>query len=480
MLIKIIHFLTLTDTDELSKCSRYDHNLVYASSFRQVISFVFSFSVFLYGSLMFLPFEQALLMSLLIALTLFTIDQAIIGSEWALKVDFFHKPWLNYFASIVFLPIRLIPRILFSVAIAFVIATIAEISLQHKAIDEVLRQEMRVLNEEYFTRVHRKEGMLEESVNTQTQDIAVLNKRIKDKQAVLINFNTDMSAKDENSLVKQLKSSSSDYSTKKKVLDENMHQLQLLGVKIAEKQQLIAHWKNEKALELTTDRGAKKGARWHHANRQIILIGLEIGALQAKVATLKLFQPIYNEQSKSSLVKRDKLRAIKLSMGGDSLQALILQRDVKKNELMKNKALIKQDMTMFKQSLKQDGLFFEIKNGPLGRYIGLNKLYNDPDYGEAAKEFSYGLKLVVILVELSPVIVMVFFSPYSFYAEHMRGKKHSLENSIPTSKLKAEVEESEKQSSLLQKEKDKVREDRLEEMLDKKFDQALDDEYKIA
>jgi len=89
----VVHFLTLTDTEVMNKCSRYDHHLMYASLLRQVVALLFSFAVFLYGAVMFLPFEQALMVSVLVAVTLFTIDQAIIGSEWTLQFNFFGYPF---------------------------------------------------------------------------------------------------------------------------------------------------------------------------------------------------------------------------------------------------------------------------------------------------------------------------------------------------------------------------------------------------
>jgi hypothetical protein len=78
----------------------------------------------------------------------------------------------------------------------------------------------------------------------------------------------------------------------------------------------------------------------------------------------------------------------------------------------------------YKTKLINDGLFYEQKSGMLVRYLALNKIHADPELGEAALLFSYMLKIFFIAIELMPVIIKLFFSPFSFYSLKMYRKMH--------------------------------------------------------
>lgn len=78
--------------------------------------------------------------------------------------------------------------------------------------------------------------------------------------------------------------------------------------------------------------------------------------------------------------------------------------------------------------LTKSGYKYDTEYGLLTRYIGLKQLHEDEEIGETAKEFSLMIKLIIILIELSAVIVAIFFSPFSFYHVKMRAKKDIIEN----------------------------------------------------
>ena len=154
---KIIAFLSLTDTDVLAESGKYDRMLAYAMVFRQVVTFAFTFLLFTYGVSLFLGMTAAVISGFVFALTLFFLDQAIIGSDWALN-----NPFRGGF------PLRkmfgLIPRILYSLIIAIGLATLAEISLQANAIDEQIQKDVVENNKEYFARMATYENELDTSV----------------------------------------------------------------------------------------------------------------------------------------------------------------------------------------------------------------------------------------------------------------------------------------------------------------------------
>ena len=122
-----------------------------------------------------------------------------------------------------------------------------------------------------------------------------------------------------------------------------------------------------------------------------------------------------NKEYLSELEKRseelsDKIRDKKYD--SRSIEEISSELEKEKKELRNLVESNKNELMNYKQTLASGGFYQKNDHGPLDRYIGLKKLYNDPQYGAAAKEFSYGLKITIILLELSPVMVVLFFSPY--------------------------------------------------------------------
>lgn len=89
------------------------------------------------------------------------------------------------------------------------------------------------------------------------------------------------------------------------------------------------------------------------------------------------------------------------------------------NRAIENK---QQKMDVYREKLEKDGLFYEVKTGMLRRYLALKNIHKDPEIGEAAYMFSWLLKIFFIAIELMPVIIKLFFSPFSFYSLRMYRK----------------------------------------------------------
>jgi type IV secretory pathway VirB3-like protein len=108
-----IYFCTQVDRDELEKSnSPHERGLVYASFARQLFGAVFVFVVFLYAWETILPLWMAVLISTVLAIIVFLIDQAIISSEWMFHREFFQSPLLNTPANFIFKVLQLKFRIL--------------------------------------------------------------------------------------------------------------------------------------------------------------------------------------------------------------------------------------------------------------------------------------------------------------------------------------------------------------------------------
>ncbi len=102
----------------------------------------------------------------------------------------------------------------------------------------------------------------------------------------------------------------------------------------------------------------------------------------------------------------------------------ILEQSLLNAKAVLNRAIDEKQekMDIYREKLEKDGLFYAVKTGMLRRYLALKNIHKDPEIGEAAFLFSWLLKIFFIAIELMPVIIKLFFSPFSFYSLKMYRK----------------------------------------------------------
>ncbi|MCI5148072.1 MAG: hypothetical protein D3916_01460 [Candidatus Electrothrix sp. MAN1_4] len=466
------YYMALIDTEEIEIFGKYEFFLVLASFTRQVFSTLFSFCVLLYGTSIILSLWNSIAISLIIVLILFTIDQAIIGSEWSLYKIYAKNKIINFFINIIIIPLRLMPRIGYSIIIAYGIATIAEIGIQHRAIDKILNIESKKFNSEYLVKIEEKERDRAKEENEKKKIVAQLEEILKNKRNELqskdtITFFLEEKNNIDNEIIhyqknisenqKKIIAYSIEISTIQAKVDKNNEEIRLKEIE-------MDHEANDE------DRGAKKGPRWRAFNREVITLKKQnsnyLPELQSKKNEVQRITNLVqaNKEYLSELEKRSEEVSNKISdkkYDSRSIEEISSELEKEKKELAHLVKLNKNELMNYKETLTNGGFYQTNDYGPLDRYIGLKKLYNDPEYGAAAKEFSYGLKITIILLELSPVMVVLFFSPYSFYSIRMREK---MERDRRRSKFSAQeelidqIDQAEQRNILLQKMRDITKE----------------------
>ena len=423
---KIIAFLSLTDTDVLAESGKYDRMLAYAMVFRQVVTFAFTFLLFTYGVSLFLGMTAAVISGFVFALTLFFLDQAIIGSDWALN-----NPFRGGF------PLRkmfgLIPRILYSLIIAIGLATLAEISLQANAIDEQIQKDVVENNKEYFARMAAYENELDTSVALSEDKIKEIQSQITTIKIEQEKYRNAEKAYDSETISNSIdhhQVTLEELQNSQKVL---INELATLNGNLSKTRKDYQYWFNEAILERTGQDGRPptEGPKYKRAvktytelKEMIPIIEAEItdtkdklNKLDAEIVTatekLNEFQMMSNTLAdKETNYSNNDVLLIKLDSDLIATQQLLdTQIDQKQQKL-----------DDFRITLQQEGLFFERKTGVLTRYLALQKIHNDPEYGVVATMFSYMLKIFFIAIELMPVIIKLFFSPFSFYSLKMYRK----------------------------------------------------------
>jgi len=425
---KLIAFLSLTDTDVLAQSGRYDRMLAYAMVFRQLVTFAFTFLLFTYGVSLFLGIVASVISGFVFALTLFFLDQAIIGSDWALKNPFKGG-----------LPLRkmlgLIPRIFYSLIIAIGLATLAEISLQANAIDEQIQKDVVENNKEYFDRIKSYETELDTAVNVSEQNLADIQNSmvaIRLEQASYLETEQNYDVQTIANSIDYQQVSVEELQISQKVI---INELSELNERLSTAKKDYQYWFNESILERTgkDGRAPTEGPKYQRAVKTyeeikflIPLIESDISATNEKLKLLENeivaetgelngFQQIRNtlENKESNFKSNQELMS--------SLENELVLNQELLNTQIEEKQLKLDD---FRLTLQSEGLFYERKTGVLTRYIALQKIHSNPEYGTVATLFSYMLKIFFIAIELMPVIIKLFFSPFSFYSLKMYRKMH--------------------------------------------------------
>ena len=425
---KLIAFLSLTDTDVLAQSGRYDRMLAYAMVFRQLVTFVFTFLLFTYGVSLFLGTIAALISGFVFALTLFFLDQAIIGSDWALKNPFKGG-----------LPLRkmfgLIPRIFYSLIIAIGLATLAEISLQANAIDEQIQKDVVENNKEYFTRMNAHELELDTAVNVSEEKISALQQQISATNAQQLTYSEAEKNYDVGTIGNSIdhhQVSLEEHQTAQKII---INELSDLNEGLSKARKDYQYWFNEAILERTGQDGRqpREGPKYKRAVKTYEELKFLIPIIEADIASSNARLDVIEEDivlATDKLNESQQMRNILENKESNYLanQQLLLNYEQELtatqgqlNTLIDDKQT---KLQAFRVTLQNEGLFYERKTGVLTRYIALQKIHSDPEYGKVATLFSYMLKIFFIAIELMPVIIKLFFSPFSFYSLKMYRKMH--------------------------------------------------------
>jgi len=425
---KFCAFLSLTDTDVLAESGRYDRMLAYAMVFRQVVTFAFTFLLFSYGVSIFLSPVAAYTVGFIFALTLFFLDQAIIGSDWALR-----NPFKNG------LPIRqligLVPRLVYSLIIAIGLATLAEISLQSNAIDEQIQKDVVQNNQEYFARMATYEQELDTTVNATEAKIAQLQQEILNLRTAQEQIRNTDESYDQDTVANSIDNYQVTLEELQRDQKNTINAIGALNERLAQTRQDYQYWFNESILERTGQDGrpATEGPKYDRAVKtytqlaeMIPIIESEITDTKAQLASieaniLSTTETLNEYQLKSNTLSE---KTTTLTINDERLKQL--NADLQQQQLLLTQQIDdKQNkLATYRTKLVNDGLFYEQKTGMLVRYLALKKIHGDPELGEAAILFSYMLKIFFIAIELMPVIIKLFFSPFSFYSLKMYRKMH--------------------------------------------------------
>ncbi len=423
---RLCAFLSLADVEVLRETGQYDRMLAYAMVFRQLVTFAFTFLLFSYGVSLFLSSVAAYTIGFVFALTLFFLDQAIIGSDWALRNPFKKgMPWRMIFG--------LIPRLAYSLIIAVGLATLAEISLQANAIDERIQKDVIQNNQEYFSRMADYEAELDTTVNATAEKVASTSQQINAIKARQQLIKNTEQVYDEQTIASSIDHYRVTLEELQRDQKNTINAIAEQNARLSQTRQDYQFWFNEAILERTgkDGRAPTEGPKYQRAVKtyteletMIPVIEAEIEAQKQRLTIIETDILTTNDQLNDLQLKSNALseQFTEVTVNDDQLSQLSTQL----NDLEQQYALQisdkQQSLSDYRQKLINDGLFYEQKTGLLVRYLALNKIHADPQLGDVAVLFSTMLKIFFIAIELMPVIIKLFFSPFSFYSVRMYRK----------------------------------------------------------
>jgi len=450
---RFVYFCTLVDDKEVSELSTYDRFLVYASFARQMAGAIFTFLVFFLAIRTYLSDSPSILIAGVLATIIFLVDQAIIGSEWSLSRSY---SGLRGWALKV---LALIPRVAFAIAIALFMAMLAEITLQSRAIDRVLNERTRESNADAISRFdalaeaqEEELGREQEVLSKLEEELAIASDRSLAARDASLQASLDAATQrlaDARGELQQGQANTTQYDAEVAALEAELARLIVLIQDISALRDAEVTDPSRCASPGSAD---CKGGRWDGYNTQVINLGNQrVGVIAQLESTRRKL-----EAAQSS---RDALRAEvtqlevtvqtatdglgELSTTGRSRDAILMEINSTREGLSAMRDGHLESAQNLEEQLKLAGIFTAATYDPLDRRIGLALLHEHPVYGAEAREFSLQLKIVVILFELAPVLVTVFFSPFSFMAVRMRRKRDAALSEDRNARMTTEAKEEE-------------------------------------
>lgn len=432
------YFSNNVDGELLDQCGVYDRTLVHANTIRLLATVAFVFFFSLYGFSTLFPLWMAAIAAFLLTGTVYGFDVAILGYEWTLHRTVSRFWFINEPAVFLLKAVQILPRLFYALVIAYGVATLAEIAFQHKAIDRELRSRTRELNSEYFQRL----DTLKDEYETRARDIDEKVSSLESAIAKKRDPTSEQSKKQLQEQYEQVEENIGELTARVEALrtlrTNAENELGPLRVQANELESTVSTLIREMALELEHPRceipGDKvcEGRRWLVFKNERIDAEMRLATVRSRTtsleASLKEFDSAL-ESATASQKEEDANRALILAHmseiegDGRSLAELLEQLATFQGFMADLASRYAADDAKLRSELRSAGFFDPAEYDIFDRYVALRAIHEDAERGAAAKEISYGIRAIVMFIELVPAFVVLFFMPFSFYASRMRERR---------------------------------------------------------
>jgi hypothetical protein len=313
------------------------------------------------------------------------------------------------------------------------LATLAEISLQANAIDEQIQKDVVENNKEYFARMNLYEIELDTAVNLSESKLVDVSQQINQTKIDQAKYLEAEKAYDLETIANSI-----DYHQVSLEELQASQRVMLNGIStsndnLSKARKDYQFWFNESLQERTGQdgRAPTEGPKYQRAVKTYQELKELIPVIEAGIVTQQANLDGIAEEIVIATDSLNEVQQIRNTLINKE-ENFIANQEVISNleqELVATQSLLnlqiedkQSKLEAFRITLQNEGLFFERRTGVLTRYLALKKIHSDSEFGEVATLFSYMLKIFFIAIELMPVIIKLFFSPFSFYSLKMYRK----------------------------------------------------------
>lgn len=376
------------------------------------------------------------------------MDRAFILSDWYFQPNLHYRKKIDWFVAIVKRWMRILPRLALSLFMAYVLSIFLILRFYNDKIMEVIQMENRQANSTYNNKLNEYEkeyknkiALAKQKRNDYLHNINVLQTQVG---VAMPHFDNVLQAlqKEYDILDKQIKNAKKaltriQNNSSYKNYIEAKRAYGCVDAKISLEENSTIPTTRVICGESYTSSGTEgRGTRYRNlqAIKQSYVLEMhglqdEFNAISTKISeTSELLKEL--KQKKTEIAAKISKRNDELSIASQNaqkkkhkeLEYLYQDATTTLQKLIKEK---KHAYEAYKKALKEKGLYTPLQDGPMVRYAALQTLYADERYGEQRKYFSALLKIMMVLMELMPILMKVFFGKPSVYAVALQ-KRYTL------------------------------------------------------
>lgn len=411
MLSRVFYYIAGIDREILSKCPATDKLWAAHLGFSLILAFIVVFGISFHATgYVISEMPMRVLVSGIVALTVFMFDRAIYQSDWfsqGLLVVGNREQGIDRRRAL-----RVFVRLTISIALAFILSVFLELAVFSDTISGKIRQDYLASNKKSFEEITAFAGRLDSEIEAQ-------QKKLNDLEAAY--------AREMNGEITLDSNARTQYERLETEKREN-------NKKIEDLREQVSHWEKQSFL-LQQDMNAeelgltvrnynsgqpRKGPRYEWARREKELVDQQMTAKKREISDIesKSRQILESQQSliNAAALQKEQNR-ISASQMRKELQTRIQDE---KNGLSGLQASRNTKLEAFTSSTINSPSFQKLKDDPLARMTAYQELKSDPKDGSTIILFSVMTKLFVIFLEIVPVLAKIFFSPPSVYAAKIR------------------------------------------------------------
>jgi hypothetical protein len=358
-----------------------------------------------------------LLVSTVVALTVFMFDRALYQSDWFYQgplqqSDSSRESGRRRTGAYRFLRITL--RIGISLTLAWIIAVFLELAIFSDTITEHLKRQHVAVNQPVFQKVDRYEAQVAAEIEERRTALAALDAL----------YRNDFAVRPQTAVLRP--PDSTEDRSAAAALDQReqelLAELRQIGVQVTR----YAEEMNAEELGLkvraTNSGRAGAGPRYRFAMQQREIYEGIRAERERELAQVRGERERLRQERGRALTALQSQRDQERAAAEANRQAIEAQIAAARNELKTLEAAQLSRVEAFRRQALASPEFQPERDDPLARMTAYQELKSDPRHGATILLFSWMTKALVIFLEIAPVLAKMFFAPPSVYATRIQAQ----------------------------------------------------------